>query len=125
MTPGRLTVRFAYQRGWQVVDENVILQTFREQEPAFRFVFDRGARVHLKWGRTVIGGETRPFDFRATFQQTSVGRIMREMHGPLAGTWFWSCFDGGARGTVMIRDEAVAGVEEAYTRRVAGLLAPR
>ncbi|WP_421912708.1 hypothetical protein [Mesorhizobium sp.] len=125
MSQERLIIRSAYQRGWQVVANGAVIQTFAEQQSAFRFVVDRGARVHLKWGRMAIGGETRPFDFQAIFQQRSVGRIMREMHGPLTGTWFWSCYDGGARDTVATRDEAVAGVEEAYTERVAGVLAPR
>ncbi|MER9004414.1 hypothetical protein NKI15_12360 [Mesorhizobium sp. M0862] len=44
----RLTVRFAYQRGFQVVDGSAILQTFEKQDEA-KFVLGRGARVWLAW----------------------------------------------------------------------------
>ncbi|MES0135606.1 hypothetical protein NKJ88_11720 [Mesorhizobium sp. M0016] len=120
MPADRLTVRFAYQIGFQVLDGSAILQTFEKQDEAFKFVLERGARVWLAWSRTVIGGQTAPFDFAAAFQQEKVGRIMKTMHGPAAGTWFWTCHDGGARGTVEMKDEAVAGVERAFTRRIAG-----
>ncbi|UVK39942.1 hypothetical protein LHFGNBLO_001357 [Mesorhizobium sp. AR10] len=119
MPADRLTVRFAYQRGFQVVDGSTILQTFEKQAEAFKFVHGRGARVWLAWARTIIGGQTAPFDFAATFQQDKVGRIMRTMHGPTAGTWFWTVHTGGARGTVDSKDEAVAGVEAAFTRYIA------
>ncbi|MER9210165.1 hypothetical protein [Mesorhizobium sp. M0771] len=69
---------------------------------------------------TVIGGQTAPFDFAAAFQQEKVGRILKMMHGPAAGTWFWTCDDGGACGTVETNDEAVVGVERAFTQRIAG-----
>ncbi|MCV3209581.1 hypothetical protein OHD62_17205 [Mesorhizobium sp. YC-39] len=114
----RLKVRFAYQRGWQVVDENAVLQTFETKEAAFQFLVDRGARVWLDWSRTVIGGRTARYDFAASFQTESVGRIMKTTDGPSAGTWFWSCYSGGARGTVDTKDEAVFGLERAYTRIV-------
>ncbi|WP_287095710.1 hypothetical protein [Mesorhizobium sp.] len=65
----RLKVRFAYQRGWQVVDGSAILSTFDKKEDAFRFVLDRGARVRLEWSRTVIGGKAPPYDFAASFMQ--------------------------------------------------------
>ncbi|MGX9123070.1 hypothetical protein [Mesorhizobium sp. BHscii] len=45
----RLKVRFAYQRGWQVVDGSAILSTFDKKEDAFRFVLNRGARAWLQW----------------------------------------------------------------------------
>lgn len=48
MPADRLIVRFAYQRGWQVVDTSTILQTFEQKEEAFQFVVDRGARVWLE-----------------------------------------------------------------------------
>ncbi|ESZ77678.1 hypothetical protein [Mesorhizobium sp. L103C105A0] len=51
----RLTVRFAYQRGFQVLDGSAILQTFEKQDEAFKFVLGRGARVWLARSRTVIG----------------------------------------------------------------------
>ncbi|OBQ72421.1 hypothetical protein [Mesorhizobium loti] len=116
----RLVVRFAYQRGWQVVDNNRAIETFDSKPEAFNFVLARGARVRLSWGRTVIGGKMLHFDFDGSFQDTGVGRIMKEQHGPSAGTWFWTCYDGGARGRVESKDEAVAAVEVAYTRRVVG-----
>ncbi|ESY42579.1 hypothetical protein X747_12735 [Mesorhizobium sp. LNJC384A00] len=31
----------------------------------------------LAWSRTVIGGQTAPFDFAAAFQQEKVGRILK------------------------------------------------
>jgi hypothetical protein len=113
----RLKVRFAYQRGWQVVDGSTIVDTFETDEKAFGFLVDRGARVHLQWGRTVIGGETVPLDFSASFQAKSAGRIMKAMHGPSAGTWWW--YSGSLSGNVATKDEAVFGVERAYTRRIA------
>ncbi|RWD20757.1 MAG: hypothetical protein EOS57_08200 [Mesorhizobium sp.] len=116
----RLKVRFAYQRGWQIVDGSAILSTFHKKEDAFQFVLDRGARVWLQWGRTVIGGQAAPYDFAAQFQQDSVGRIMKRLHGSESGTWFWTCHEGGARGTVQTKEEAVTGVERAYTRRTVG-----
>ncbi|RWB27295.1 MAG: hypothetical protein EOQ42_30745 [Mesorhizobium sp.] len=68
--------------------------------------------------RTVIGGQSAPYDFAAQFQQDSVGRIMKRLHGSESGNWFWSCYEGGANGKVPTKDEAVVGVERAYTRRV-------
>lgn len=114
----RLTVRFAYQRGWQVVDGRAILITFQNKEGAFQFLVDRGARVWLQWGRTVIGGQAAPYDFAAQFQQDSVGRVMKRLHGSESGTWFWTCHEGGARGTVTTKEEAAVEVERAYTRRI-------
>lgn len=121
----RLTVRLAYQRGWQIVENNRAIETFDTKLEAFNYIFSRGARVWLSWGRTVIGGKTVPYDFDAGFQQDSVGRVMRIMHGPSAGTWFWTCYDGGARGTVATKDEAVKGVEVAYTKRTVGAGLPK
>ena len=80
----------------------------------------KGSRVWLAWGRTVIGGQTVPFDFAANFQQDTIGRIMKTQQGPAAGTWFWTVHIGGARGTVATKDEAVVGVETEFTRLVAG-----
>lgn len=76
--------------------------------------------MRLSWGRTVIGGQTVRFDFEGSFKDTGVGRIMKEQHGPSAGTWSRTCYDGGARGRAKFKDEAVAAVEVAYTRRVVG-----
>ncbi|MER9883902.1 hypothetical protein [Mesorhizobium sp. M0118] len=66
----------------------------------------------------MIGGQKLPFDFTAAFQQDTVGRTCKTIHGPGAGIWFWSCFEGGARGTVASNDEAVTAVERAYTRYI-------
>ncbi|MER8827262.1 hypothetical protein NKH73_14330 [Mesorhizobium sp. M0938] len=114
----RLKVRFAYQRGFQVVDNNHVVETFDSKVEAFSYVNARGSRVWLSWSRTVIGGQSAPFDFTASFQQDAIGRIMKAVNGPSAGTWFWTCFEGGARGTVANKDEAAFEVERAYTRRV-------
>ncbi|TIR28282.1 MAG: hypothetical protein E5X07_22675 [Mesorhizobium sp.] len=62
--------------------------------------------------------QSPPYDFAARFQQDSVGRIMKRMHGSESGTWFWTCHEGGARGTVATKEEAVVEVERAYTRRI-------
>lgn len=50
--------------------------------------------------------------------QDAVGRILKTLHGTEAGTWFWSCYEGGANGRVSTKDEAAFGVERAFTRRV-------
>ncbi|MGX9177394.1 hypothetical protein [Mesorhizobium sp. BHbdii] len=107
-----------YQRGWQVVDGSAILSTFQNKEGAFQFLVGHGARVWLQWGRTAIGGQAAPYDFAAQFQQDSVGRVMKRLHGSESGTWFWTCHEGGARGTVKTKEEAVVEVERAYTRRM-------
>lgn len=120
MSCERLIVRFAYQRGYQVVGNNRVIETFDSQIEAFTFVHSKGARVWLQWGRTVIGGQTLPYDFSASFQQVNAGRIMNEQHGPSAGTWFWTCHEGGARGRVATKEGAVFAVERAYTRYVVG-----
>ncbi|WP_287199404.1 hypothetical protein [Mesorhizobium sp.] len=100
------------------MDGSTILGTFKKNEGAFQFLVDRGARVWLLWGRTIVGGQSPPYDFAAKFQQDSVGRIMKRLHGWEAGAWFWTCFEGGARGTVPSKDEAAFEVERAYTRYV-------
>ncbi|MBZ9926770.1 hypothetical protein [Mesorhizobium sp. BR1-1-4] len=119
----RLTVRLAYQRGWQVVDGSTIVDTFETKEDAFRCLVDRGGRLRLAWRRTIISGQSKPCDFSAEFQTDNAGRIMKEFHGPSAGRWFW--FSGSSSGSVETKDEAVFGVERAYTRKVAGADLPR
>ncbi|TIW62960.1 MAG: hypothetical protein E5V48_02540 [Mesorhizobium sp.] len=121
MASDRLVVRFAYQRGWQVVENKHAVETFDSKAEAFSYLQGRGARVWLAWSRTVIAGQSLPFDFSAQFQQDSVGRIMKQLHGPSADTWFWTCYEGGARGVVQTKPQAVAGVEAAYTRRIVNL----
>lgn len=119
MPSDRLTVGFAYQRCWQVVDNQAVIETFDTKKGAFQYLVDQDARVWLQWGRTVIGGKAVPHDFAAQFQQDGAGRIMKTLHGPSAGTWFWTCSVGGARGTVATKDEAAFAVERAYTRAIA------
>ncbi|TKD22806.1 MAG: hypothetical protein E5W98_31910 [Mesorhizobium sp.] len=101
-----------------VRDGSTVVRTFEKKEDAFQFLVDRGARVWLEWSRTVIGGKAPPYDFAACFMQDKVGRILKTLHGTEAGTWFWTCYEGGANGKVPTKDEAVVGVERAYTRRV-------
>ncbi|TPJ84076.1 hypothetical protein FJ422_17595 [Mesorhizobium sp. B2-6-3] len=112
----RLTARLAYQRGWQVVDGSTVLATFATKEGAFQYLVDRGARVHLQWRRTKIGGQEPPYDFAAEFQSESVGRIKKELQGPSAGRWYW--YQGSSKGSIDTKGEAVFEVERAYTRIV-------
>ncbi|OBQ68426.1 hypothetical protein EFV37_24960 [Mesorhizobium loti] len=123
MASDRLLVRSAYQRGWQIVDGSAIVETFETKEDAFQCLVDRGARVHLSWKRTVIAGAEVPYDFCAEFQSKYAGRIRKELHGPGVGKWFW--FSGSSSGSVDTKDEAVFGVERAYTRKIAGADLPR
>ncbi|ODA95013.1 hypothetical protein BFX40_20515 [Mesorhizobium sp. SEMIA 3007] len=116
MDSQRLTVRSAYQRGWQVVDGSAIVETFETKEDAFQCLVDRGARVHLNWRRTFIAGASVPYDFSAEFQSKYAGRIKKELHGPAAGKWFW--FQGSLRGEGTTKDDAVFQVERSYTRLV-------
>lgn len=125
VAPDRLTVRFAYQRGWQIVENRRVIEVFDSKVEAFDFIYAQGSRVRLTWGRTVIGGRALHYDFEASLQDACVGRIMKEHHGALAGTWFWTCHDGGARGQAATKDEAATAVEVAYTRRVVGADLPK
>ncbi|BAV47498.1 hypothetical protein MLTONO_2595 [Mesorhizobium loti] len=68
----RRTVRFAYQQGWQVAENNQAITTFDSKDEAFIFVKAKHARVRLSWGRTVIAGKTMHFDFEGSFQDTGV-----------------------------------------------------
>ncbi|RWF23786.1 MAG: hypothetical protein EOS64_10070 [Mesorhizobium sp.] len=94
---------------------------------AVRFVRDRGARLWLDWGRTIIGGQTVPHDFSPTFLGSPVGRIQGEAHGASAGTWRWSIAThdkrwrghGGQRGRANTKNEAVAELEQAFTDYIA------
>lgn len=119
----RLKIRLAYQRGWQVVDGSAIVDTFDTKEAAFQFLVERGARVHVDWGRTEIAGRTAAYDFAASFQSDNARRIRKELHGPSAGMWFW--YQGSSKGSVETKEEAVVEVERAYTRWVAKADWPR
>lgn len=123
----RLKIRLAYQRGFQIVDGSTILAAFENHVEAFKFVCDRGARVWLEWGRTVIAGQTGQYDFTATFLQSSVGRILKNQWGSLSGTWSWSIstadprfrLHGGQRGTADTKEQAVFELEREFTRFIA------
>ncbi|TIU05206.1 MAG: transposase domain-containing protein [Mesorhizobium sp.] len=71
----RLKVRLAYQRGFQIVDGSTVLAAFENHVEAFKFVHDRGARVWLEWSRTVIGGQSAPYDFTAIVNGHKQSRI--------------------------------------------------
>ncbi|ESX03423.1 hypothetical protein X769_18360 [Mesorhizobium sp. LSJC268A00] len=72
MPADRLTVRFAYQIGFQVLDGSAILQTFEKQDEAFKFVLgrsrlagvvaDRHRRADgaLRFRRSIPAGKGRP-----------------------------------------------------------------
>ncbi|MCF6120920.1 hypothetical protein L2449_29265 [Mesorhizobium muleiense] len=127
MNGERLKVRLAYQRGFQIVDSGAVLAAFENHVEAFKFVRNRGARVWLDWSRTVIGGQSVPYDFTASFLQSSIGRISKNQWGSLSGTWSWSIstsdprfrLHGGQRGTAATRDEAVFQLEREFTRFIA------
>ncbi|PBB83549.1 hypothetical protein [Mesorhizobium sp. WSM3876] len=126
MSADRLRVSKADDR-YQVADESGPMRSFDTIVEAVRFVRDRGARLWLDWGRTIIGGQIEPQDFVATFLGSPVGRIQGERHGPSAATWRWSIAThdkrwrghGGQRGQVQTRDEAVAELEQAFTKYIA------
>ena len=46
--------------------------------------------MHIMWRRTVIGGQTAPYDFEATVDEKGIGRITRIPHGPKEGCWSWA-----------------------------------
>ncbi|MCP9229977.1 hypothetical protein NMG46_06910 [Mesorhizobium sp. LMG 17147] len=110
-----------------MVDGNTELATFEDPVEAFKFIRERGARVWLDWDRTVIGGETAPYDFTASFLQSSVGRILKNQWGSREGTWSWSIstsdprlrLHGGQQGTAGTRGEAVFELEREFTRFIA------
>ena len=119
----RFKVRLLYQRGFQVVDGSTVLASFENHHDAFRFVHARGARAWLEWGRTEIGGQTGSHDFCAKFLQETAGRIYKYKYGPSDGRWFWAMTYyerglgfGNSSGTIASKDEAVAQVEQEFTR---------
>ncbi|RWE30042.1 hypothetical protein EN844_09090 [Mesorhizobium sp. M3A.F.Ca.ET.201.01.1.1] len=126
MLPHRLRVSKADDR-YQVADESGPIRSFDTIVEAVRFVRDREARLWLDWGRTIIGGQTVPHDFSPTFLGSPVGRIQGEAHGTSAGTWRWSIAThdkrwrshGGQRGQAYTKDEAVAELEQAFTKYIA------
>ncbi|MER9700710.1 hypothetical protein [Mesorhizobium sp. M0146] len=94
--------------GFRVIDQAGIelAHVFRRSE-AFAFARDRGARVHLKWERTVIGGRAVPQDFSARHGEHGAGRIMptSAVINPAAG-------HGSSTAPIPTRVEAAAWVDE-------------
>lgn len=123
MPADRLKVRDAEEDGYEVLDDGEPIWSFETIVEAVRFVRDRDARLWLDWGRTVLGGQTAPRDFEASFLGSSVGRLLGQQNGPSAGKWFWSIstndkrwrIHGGQRGRSSSKDEAVAELERAFT----------
>jgi len=105
------------------------LGTFASIGEAFAAVLQRGGRVHLSWGRTVIAGETVPEDYAATFDGEEAGRIYHDETG--FHEEVWRAFPGGHNretsriggGSMMVetKDEAVAFIERKFTELMAGV----
>ncbi|WP_149902690.1 hypothetical protein [Mesorhizobium sp. SARCC-RB16n] len=88
MPADRLRVR-EVDGAFEVHDGDDVIGTFATIVEARRAVRERGARLWLDWGRTVIGGQTAPYDFSASFLGSdSIGRIRGQP--PSAGKWLWS-----------------------------------
>jgi hypothetical protein len=127
MPADRLKVRDAAEDGYEVLEDGKAIWSFPTIVEAVQFVRDRGARLWLDWGRTVIGGETRPHDFEASFLGSSVGRLLGEQHGPSKGYWFWTIstndqrwrMHGGQRGREADKGAAVAELEREFTEYLA------
>ena len=75
----------------------------------------------LVWSRTAPDTH---YDLLATEDGLEVGRIMKNLGGPNAGTWFWAC-TGDQRdevdlkllsGEVQTQDEAIHALSEAWAR---------
>ena len=73
----------------------------------------------LTWSRT--SSDTH-YDFTATEGDLEVGRVMKNLSGPNADTWFWAC-TGCDRseadqkpldGEVQTKDEAIEALSEAW-----------
>lgn len=114
--------------GFRVLDQAGVelAHVFRRSE-AFAFARARGARVHLKWERTVIGGRAVPQDFSARHGDHRAGRIMPTVSGDQPGSWAWfvngtdpdtgrGCSVGGRESS---KDQAVEQLETAYTEFIA------
>ena len=77
----------------------------------------------LTWRHTVIGGETRPYDYCATDGDVPVGRIMKIEHGPAAGEWSWSMYARVGWGKVGLTTYGREGTKQAAADRVAAVYA--
>lgn len=75
----------------------------------------------LTWSRTTP--ETH-YDFVATDDGVDVGRVMKNLGGSNADTWFWACTACQAgkadamvfSGEAQTKDEAIQAVSEAWVR---------
>ena len=48
-------------------------------------------KMKLSWERTIIGGQTKPYDFAARDGANGVGRIYRHETSALnRGNWYWT-----------------------------------
>lgn len=116
-----------YDGRYRVLDmQGKLLATTARRPEAFDFVRGRGARVRLKWERTVIGGQTVPRDFSATHGGHIAGRMYIIVGGFDRDCWAWFVNgedpDSGRRGGSTgsgTKDEAIEQLELAYTRFIA------
>lgn len=46
--------------------------------------------MQLKWKRTVIGGQTAPYDFLAYTDWGTFCRVIKRPFGPSEGRWHWA-----------------------------------
>jgi hypothetical protein len=84
-------------------------------------------RIKLTCARTLIGEQTKPYDFEARHGDEAVGRIFRFNAGPRAGNWQWTMIAFGphlrppvdCHGTVATKAEAAALVAECYAYALA------
>jgi len=107
-----------------VVDAEVPVGPFNSIGEAFAEVLARGGRVHLRWERTLIGGQTRSADFAARFEDDYAGRVYC-MDDASHADVTWRGFAAGHNpvtnrlGTSMgmfgTKEQAVAWVEFRYT----------
>ena len=81
----------------------------------------RSSGMPLTWSRT--SPETH-YDFVATEDGLEVGRVVKNLSGPNADTWFWACTgchpSGADRkpldGEVQTKDEAIEALSEAWAQ---------
>lgn len=75
----------------------------------------------LVWSRTAPDTH---YDFVAAEDGVEVGRVMMNLGGPSADTWFWACtgcqrFETDLKpldGEVQTKDEAIQALSEAWAR---------
>ncbi|MES0049217.1 hypothetical protein [Mesorhizobium sp. M0053] len=118
----------ATDEGYRVLDQvGIELGHLVRRFEAFAFARDRGARVHLVWERTIIGGAAVPRDFTASHGGHRAGRILPIISGDNAGGWAWfvngvdpdTGRGGSVSGRELLKDKAVEELESAYTEFIA------